>query len=359
MTMKTEQIDAIKQHVLKVVENSGISVPVTFTELGMNNSTGTFRGQDFAIEFCIERLELEWKRQESLGTRIPSLLHLADMIIAHELGHAKDQLLRDYVKEYSLIAENILAGVRFSDKKYLKHAIKRYATFDYQLEENAWDYSLDFVLLTHNVEGFQQYKEYCLNSYRSSYVHRFKMHTHTLHLMAQLKHVDHRFPELKYHFTIIDYGFSSYDKEAEQIKINVPHLLRRKPKKLNISRNRYVFYETLHMIAKARFVKNELVEEVGKVLFTIRKGKDDYTREDRKKLMDLSDKRRSEEREAFAFMEDILKDSMKDHTHSYLQYKHCKLLDVEDDLRENFEYIENWVQRCEKKKKTMDEKQTV
>lgn len=342
--MDNEEIQQIKEHVLEVVKKSGINISVTFVEKTPTNSTGSFNAEEFTIEFSINALQFEKKRQDDLGNPFPSHVHLADLIIAHELGHAKDQQVRNYLTTLQKINETIWKEANLFHKDALKKACQQYATYNYGIEEIAWDYAKTFFQLSHDKQTMDAYIRFCLGTYEKFYPYHFKMHAYALRLMEQWKKEIESF-SCTFNYNVVGHGYTSYNKNKHTLEINLPQLYRTKPKDLLISPNHYFFYHCFFHIAKGMFVSNELEGRLGKLLISIRrKG---YTEEDKTAIKELSEKRKKEMNDAFSYMERKLKRLSS----SYVLFKDYVLKKVEEDLQDNYEYIEELIKKYESEEK--------
>lgn len=337
--------EEIEQHVRQVIMKSGILVSLSFVDTTATKSTGCFKGKEFEIEFSVSQLRKEHENQRNLKNPFPSILHLADLIIAHEIGHAKDQLTRQYVNGLEAINEQIYQTIKVFSEQGLKKQCRTYATYHRGVEEMAWTYAYGFLLLSHEPKTVENYVNYCLNSYTRYYPYHFKMHAHALRLLRHWEKEVKMMDNQAFNYTIIDDGFAGYNRKTKTLEINIPHLLRMKPKALPIATNHYLFFQTFYILAREQFINYELEGKIGKLLVSIkRKG---ITEKDRLMVDELTELKRTQVQKTFAYIESKLNTL----TPAYLRYKGYKLNENEEDLKETFDYIEELVARYENKKK--------
>lgn len=337
--------EEIVQHVRQVVMKSDIPVSLSFVDTTATRSTGCFKGADFEIEFSVPQLRKEYNNQRNLENPFPSILHLADLIIAHELGHAKDQLTRQYVKGLEAINARIYQAMKVFSKDGLKKHCRTYATYHQGVEEMAWAYAYGFSLLSHEPITVERYVQYCLNSYVRYYPYHFKMHAHALRLLEQWEKEVKVMDNQTFNYTIMDDGFAGYNQKTKTLEINMPHLLRTKPKTLAMTTNHYLFFQTFYLLARGQFVNYELEGKLGKLLVSIKRN--GITEEDRLMVDKLTQSKRTQIQKAFAYIESKL----NTHTPAYLRYKVYKMNENEEDLKDYLAYIEELVARYENKKK--------
>lgn len=158
-----------------MIKRSGLSLTLQEVTSAQIQGQGSYIHETKTIQLVNEQeMEQEAIRLQQFDIHLTGE-ELAEIICAHELGHAIDatlQITNEAIQTYfHLVSKYALSGDELMVKIYFKELYKK----KIQEEKTAWELSKRFLFSSINEAEWEKYKQHCLSCYHKGIQYDFKV----------------------------------------------------------------------------------------------------------------------------------------------------------------------------------------
>ena len=240
-----EEHEALKAYLHDVVKQSGLDVTLHFPQNPSFESSGCYVPGKRTIMLSMNQCNHEVKYHD-IASRF-SLQDYTEMVLAHELGHAYDDIIFKKEDTVNHHLNQALRAEMTGHKKVMKRHFRMFTHEILEFEKRAWEHAPRFLLSSLNQVDFDAYRDFSLQSYRDSYASRYRSLLSTIRFLQTFQHhIDATFvPIFDFSF---DCGETLYDQEKHAMKVYIDSLRRASKEASGLKPIHYMMCRALYLI---------------------------------------------------------------------------------------------------------------
>lgn len=333
-------MESVTSLINQSVKSGGIHIPVSFVEKTASGSGGCFIPDEFRIEISMETIEEEFEEAKKNGLELISPMHLLDIVLAHELGHAYDEMKTNRIKTAFEHYKKATAAAVSMDFKGLASNYRKYANMHYQCEVQAWKHSERFRILKHDKTQVKKRIDSSLRSYQESYSSEYKF-LHMVRRFIEKLQQEIRFPgQVSFDINIHNKGKNHFDKDKNILFMDFRKLLHWKPE-INVRRDDYILLHTLYTFVSETQFDKSLDQKLGELYSVVFQKTYDSFEEIDEKLSKIYCIKKKETINAFASIEKM----MKTKNNTVQIYKEYQLTYLKNDIEKSRNFFRQTIKR--------------
>lgn len=255
------------QIIYDVVDKSGLNVELILKEKLNTGSIGSYYYLTNHIEISPDSMYGASETFNKDYHMEATAEMIAEMVTAHELGHASDEELvkvnEQIAKEKPIVNESVLLG----DMNTFKVSYKKICDLVMKKEIVAWDKAPAFLLSSIDENIWNVYKMYSLATYTVAHRMEFKFYILTHKLFKKIDLYIEKGPKVNVDFqSMLKNNFNAVEN---RFYIHLPYLLRwRKKEFIHLSTVDYVLFEAYFEYMEQVFTEHkEELDEIEDYLY--------------------------------------------------------------------------------------------
>ena len=242
------------EFVQKMITKSGLPVKVQikpYEELGTHGGMYVARTKTFYIN-PFHEIEQYASFLRSMNIANLEGRELAEVLVAHELGHASDDYLSYRNEREEHFYHAALQSAHNGEDNGVKYYYKQCYGYRMQTEMIAWRPLQTFLLSNMEKSKIKQFENYALQTYRNKSHYELEGMLVISKLLPKLKQVSALFPRnVRFQIELYQENKEGYDPSRNTFTLFLePYLLHRKKKTQQIHIVDSILYDTLYQYVK-------------------------------------------------------------------------------------------------------------
>lgn len=328
-------MEKYNEFISQSIKKSGVEVFYSIVDETVTKSCGCYITDENKIQISTKQIEQDYLELKEKGVDLLSPLHLLDIVLSHEIGHAFDEQNASRIKLCSKYYNKSLTASMKNNTFGLRKNYEMFSKIHFECELKAWEYSKKFMCLEHDSEALNTRIENSLLSYRQFYPFEYKL----LHIARKLVYKLDNFLKFdiseKTNIDIKNNSKNYFNAETEILYVDIIKLLRWKHKDLKLKTDDYVFMEVLYEVASNVFSSDEADRKLGDLYTDLFGRKFQSIEEMETKLNSIYEEKKQQQENALDYMSRALSEE----TRCFLIFKDYKINYLKDDFEETKEFF--------------------